>query len=526
MYDILLRGGLVYDGLGSSPFRADIAIKDGRIYEMGEIGRNASTREKIDIDGGIVCPGFIDVNNHSDTHWRIFSDPTLESLVRQGITTMIGGACGSSLAPLLKDRAIESIRKWIDIRETNINWQSMDDLLSLLSLREIPINYTTLVGHNTLRRAIIGDEHRPSTQMEIDQMVYALRNSLKEGALGLSFGLAYTHAKSADDRELGTFFMEMARAKRISSIHLRNEGAWVLEALEEVLEYAKQTNATLHISHAKIMGEKNWKLFEKYLSLLDEAVKNNVHISFDIFPYNYTGTVLYTLLPDWVSEGGRDAMLHRLRDRALRRQVKIDMQKMGLEYENIYILNATFLDRALTKKSILQIAQSRNSTPEDALIDVLLSSEGRAIVRMNVLFEKHIEKAIQHPLSIIASDGAGYGIEHRQTGESVHPRCFGCFPRFLSYYVKERKLLSWEEAIYKITGFPAKCFGIEKRGVLQEGNYADITIFDPETIEEKATIQNPYQYAQGINHLIVNGKIVLRDGVYKEKKAGMVIRKK
>lgn len=525
MYDILLRGGLIYDGSGSLPFRADIAIKDGYIHEIGEIGKNEATREKLDVDGCIVSPGFIDVNNHSDTYWRIFSDPHLESLVRQGITTMVGGACGSSLAPLLKDRAIDSIRKWVDIREMNINWQSMDDFLSFLSTRGISLNYATLVGHGTLRRAIIGDQHRPSTQMECDQMVHALKSSLKEGALGSSFGLAYTHAKAADDKELGAMFMEMARAKKISSIHLRNEGPWVLEALSEVLGYAKQTNASIHISHAKIMGKKNWNVFEKYISLLEEAVKDNVRVSFDIFPYNYTGTVLYTLLPDWVSEGGRDVMLHRLRDASTRRQVKVEMKKTGLEYENIYILSATFLDRALTKKSISQLAQARNSDPEDTLIDVLLSSEGRAIVRMNVLFEEHIEKAIQHPLSIIASDGAGYGIEHRQTGENVHPRCFGCFPRFLSYYVKERKLLSWEEAIHKITGFPAHRFGIEKRGILKEGNYADITIFNPESLEDRATVQNPYQYAQGIEHLIINGELVLKDAVYREKNAGMIIRK-
>jgi N-acyl-D-amino-acid deacylase len=319
--------------------------------------------------------------------------------------------------------------------------------------------------------------------------------------------------------------MEIARAKRITSIHLRNESVLVLEALSEVLEYAKQTKASLHISHAKIMGQKNWKLFEKYLSLLEEAVKDNVRVSFDVFPYNYTGTVLYTLLPDWVSEGGRYAMLQRLKERFTRRQIKVEMQKTGIEYKNIYLLGATFLDRSLTKKSLAQIACARNGDPEDAIMDILLSSEGRAIVRMDVLSEEHIEKAIQHPLSIIASDGAGYSIDHRQTGETIHPRCFGCFPRFLSHYVQERKLLSWQEAIYKITGFPARRFGIEKRGILQEGNYADIVVFDPENLKERATIQNPYQYAQGIEHLIINGELVLKDAVYREKKAGMIIRK-
>lgn len=525
MYDILLRGGLIYDGSGSLPFRADIGIKDGHIYEIGEIGKNEATRERLDIEGLIVSPGFIDVNNNSDTHGRLFLDPNLESLIRQGITTIVGGNCGSSLAPLLKDRAFDSIRKWVDVRKMNINWQSVDDFLSLLSSRGMSVNYATLVGHGTLRRAIIGDEHRPSTQIEIDQITYAMKNALKEGALGASFGLAYTHAKAADDKELGALFMEIARAKRITSIHLRNESVLVLEALSEVLEYAKQTKASLHISHAKIMGQKNWKLFEKYLSLLEEAVKDNVRVSFDVFPYNYTGTVLYTLLPDWVSEGGRYAMLQRLKERFTRRQIKVEMQKTGIEYKNIYLLGATFLDRSLTKKSLAQIACARNGDPEDAIMDILLSSEGRAIVRMDVLSEEHIEKAIQHPLSIIASDGAGYSIDHRQTGETIHPRCFGCFPRFLSHYVQERKLLSWQEAIYKITGFPARRFGIEKRGILQEGNYADIVVFDPENLKERATIQNPYQYAQGIEHLIINGELVLKDAVYREKKAGMIIRK-
>jgi len=524
MYDIVIRGGNVYDGSGAPPVEQDIAIKDGYIHEVGDLGRTATARKTIDAHGLVVAPGFIDVNNHSDTHWRMFADPGLESLIHQGVTTIIGGMCGSSLAPLLNDDAIDSIRKWIDTRSVNVSWHQVRDLLLHLHSRGIPINYGTLAGHSTIRRAIVGDEHRPYTEDELLQAVSALEIALKEGALGMSLGLAYTHAKAADEHELLEMMKVASTLRGLVSVHLRNEDALVDIALGEVIEYAQRTRARLHINHLKTMGHGNWKNFSSIISRLEDSARNGLSISFDVFPYNYTGSVLYIMLPDWVTEGGRDAMLARLRDHSVRRQVVTEMKKNGIDYENVHILSASFLDRKMTKKSVADIARTRGVTPEEAVLDVLLSSEGRAIARMNVLREKDVEQAMKHPLSIIASDGSGYGADHKKVGEDIHPRCFGAFPRFLGRYVRDKEIMSWEEAIYKITGYPAMRFGVKNRGLIKAGNYADVVIFDRDAIQEEATIRNPYQYARGVEYVMVNGEVVLEEGEYLVQNAGMIVK--
>ncbi|QQS61034.1 MAG: D-aminoacylase [Candidatus Moraniibacteriota bacterium] len=525
MYDILLRGGLVYDGTGAKPVRADVAIKDGFIHEMGEISKNQATRESIDVEGKVVSPGFIDVNNHSDTHWRMFFDPKLESLLSQGITTIIGGSCGSSLAPLLNEKAIDSIRKWIEVRSVHANWGHLCEFFSYLALRGIPLNFATLVGHNTLRRALVGDENRACTEEELAQAVRAVQTSLQEGALGLSFGLAYTHAKAADEREIQSL-MKAVSAKGIITVHLRNEGPFIQESLGEMLEYAKNTQSRLHISHLKVMGKRNWQSFDGALSLLDTASQEGVDVSFDVFPYDFSGSVLYTLLPDWVCEGGRMPMLERLRDFPTKRQIVSEMKQSSFEFEKMHILSATFLNQSLTKKNISEIAKSRGIESEEAFIEILLASEGRALARMNVLSEENMEKAMKHPLSMICSDGSGYSLKHKIIGEEIHPRNFGAFPRFLGHYVREKKLLSLEEALYKITGFPAKRFGISQRGVLKEGNYADIVVFDPDKIRDEATVQNPYQYASGIEYVVVNGEFAWRDSQCVAKNSGLIVKRK
>jgi len=524
MYDILIRGGNVYDGSGAPPVRTDIAIKDGHIHEIGEIGKDAPTRQYIDAGDLIVAPGFIDVNNHSDTHWRIFSDPGLESLLYQGITTMIGGSCGSSLAPLLRDGAIDSIRKWIDTRRVNVNWHQVRDLFLHLHSRGIPLNYGMLAGHSTIRRAIVGDEHRVYEEEELQQALSALDRSLSEGALGMSLGLAYSHAKAADDKEIIAMMKVVAQSNGIVSAHLRNESSLVDVALQDVITWAKESRARLHITHLKAMGRGNWDIFDSLLNRLEENAREDVSLSFDVFPYDFTGSVLYTMLPDWVSQGGRDAMLGRLHDQSLRRQVVVEMQRGGIEYERVHILSASFLDRSMTKKSITEIAQSRNVSPEEAVIDVLLSSEGRAIARMNVLSESHIEKGLKHPLSMVASDGSGYSKEYKKIGEDIHPRCFGAFPRFLGRYVRDKKLMSWEEALYKITGYPASRFGIVKRGLLKEGYHADVVVFDPKSLRDEATVRNPFQYARGMENVIINGESVLDKGKISVQNAGMILR--
>ena len=281
----------------------------------------------------------------------------------------------------------------------------------------------------------------------------------------------------------------------------------------------------MQISHLKAMGEKNWGFMEEALNLIETARTSNVDVHFDIYPYTYTGSVLYIMLPDWATEGGRNMMLSRLKDPELRARVIKEMRENEHDYSKI-IISISALDKTLNHKKITEIAEIQGKSVEDAILDLLIASEGRVITMMDVLSEKNVDKGVINPFSMIASNGSGYDISHKETGEMVHPRNFGSFPRVFSRYVKGRKVVSWEEAVRKMSGLPAEKFRISKRGILAEGNCADVVIINPETISDLATIENPYQYSKGIEWVIVNGKPAVKNGIITGEMAGEVIRRR
>ncbi len=273
------------------------------------------------------------------------------------------------------------------------------------------------------------------------------------------------------------------------------------------------------------MGEKNWPLMEEAISKVENARSDGLDVNFDVFPYTVTGSVLYILLPDWVAEGGREMMIRRLREPHIKSQVVEEMRANFFDYSKI-IVSISSMDKTLTRKRISEIADSQGKLPEEVVVDLLVASEGRVVTAMEILSGKNTQKAIQHPFSIISSNGSGYNIDHRSTGEQVHPRNFGSFPRVLANYVREKKILSWEEAIHKMSGRPARKFGLRERGTIAKENFADIAVIDPDNVQDLATIENPYQYSKGIETVIVNGQIALDGGVYASQRAGMVIRRK
>jgi len=523
MFDILIKNGMLVDGTGKAMYQANIGIKEDRIVEIGEL-HNEKGEIEIDAEGKIVCPGFIDVNNHSDTYWQIFQNPNLESLLYQGITTIIGGNCGSSLAPLADSKTLQSIQKWSNLNQINFNWLSLKEFFDFLETKKISVNFGTLTGHGTLRRGILKDQMRGLEQKELDFVKKMLTQSFKEGALGMSTGLVYTHARSATVDELSELANIIKKFDGVYVTHVRDERKDFLEAIEESIKVAEKTGVKLHIAHLKVMGENNWDLMDDAFYLLDKAHEKGMEISFDVFPYTNTGTVLYTLLPNWVSAGGKKVMLQRLKDQIIRKKVIREMQESGFNYSKIEIA-ISLLNKTLGNKSIAEIAKSQEKSLEEAVLDILLASEGRVITSMEVLSEENVEKAIMHPLSIISTNGAGYNIAHSKTGELVHPRSFGAFPKVLAKYVKEKKIISWEEAIRKMTLAPAKKFGIEKRGKLELKYFADIAIIDQNKIEDLATADNPYQYSQGVETLIINGQLVLDKGKCTGLKNGKVLRR-
>lgn len=523
MYDVIIRNGTIIDGTGARMFRADIGIKENIITAIGDL-HNDSSRRIIDATDQYVAPGFVDVNNHSDTYWQIFSNPHLESLMYQGITTVVGGNCGSSLAPLVNASMLQSIQKWADIRKINLNWLTMKEFLLEIERHKLSVNFATLSGHGTIRRGFVKDESRALSLNESASLLKMLKQSLRDGSLGCSLGLEYTHAKNASAHELESVGELMKKQNGVYAVHLRNEEEHLSESLEEALHIAQSTGCRLHISHLKSVGEEHWPLMEKALYLIDAANSSGMDVTFDVYPYTSTGTVLYTLLPEWVTEGGRRMMLSRLKDEGVRHEIIIELREKERDYSKIIILTSS-LNQILVRQSIAAIAKNQNVSPEEALINVLVASGGRAVASMEVLSEENIEKSIQNPFSIISTNGSGYSKEYEDTNERVHPRSFGAFSLVLSKYVREKKLLSWEEAIHKMSGKPAEKFGIDNRGVLREGNYADIVVFHPSRIESGATYENPYQYARGMNYVLVNGVISVEDGEYTGNRSGIVLKK-
>ena len=521
MYDILIKKGTVIDGSGRPMFQADIAIREGVIMAIGELSHERGEQE-IDASGKYIAPGFIDVNNHADTYWQLFKNPLQESLLYQGVTTIIGGNSGSSLAPLTSSETIRSIQKWTDVQKINFNWLRMSEYLAELKKRGLGVNFATLVGHGTLRRGVMHDVARTIIPEDIAIMNTLLETALKEGAIGLSTGLHYTHARDAGAREITTLVKTVVEKDGVYATYVRDEEAGLVGAVEEAMNVAKETGVTLHISHLKAVGEANWPRMQEALELIEVRALEGIKVTFDVYPYTQTGSVLYTLFPEWITKDGRQMMMAKLRDPQTRQAVLRDLKTKNLNYDQILIA-ASSLSRMLTRRRISEIAVLQGTSPEQTLLDFLMASDGRAIVSLEVLSSKNVREAIQHPFSIISSNGSGYGIEHKESGELVHPRSFGTFPKVLREYVREEKILSWEEAIHKMTGKPADVFRLEKRGRLMKGHVADIVVFDPNTVTDNATLENPYQYATGIDTVIINGELALTNGTILPLKRGKIL---
>jgi len=378
MYDIIIKNGLILDGTGSREFAGDVGVKEGIIATIGNL--NGERAEKmIDAKGCYVSPGFVDINNHSDTYWQIFLNPDLESLMRQGITTIVGGNCGSSLAPLTDGSMLQSIQKWTDIRNLNLNWLSTKEFLEEVERRALSVNFTTLLGHGTLRRGFVRDESRPLRAAELSGMAKMLKQSLHEGSVGMSLGLAYVHGRHATEHELSTLASVVGRAGGFCTAHLRSEGRELPEAVAEAITMARSSGVRLHISHLKAVGRRYWEHMDRALYLLEASDSEGVDVSFDVYPYRATATVLYTILPTWVTDGGKKMMLERLRDKSIRIEVIHDLKEEHIDYSSA-ILSVSSLDKMMMRTNVLDMARSQGKIPEEVILDVLLASDDRAIV--------------------------------------------------------------------------------------------------------------------------------------------------
>lgn len=524
MYDIIIKNGTIIDGTGDPMFRADIGIKEDVIKTIGDLEHEAAERV-IDAEGCYMAPGFIDINNHSDTYWQLFLEPSLESLVYQGVTTIVGGNCGSSLAPLADISILQSIQKWTDIQKINLNWLRMGEFLEEVERHKLSVNFATLVGHGTLRRGLIRNEVRTLRMEESKVEQDMLRQALKDGAWGLSTGLAYAHMRRASREEMTLLSRTVRKHEGVYAFHLRGESINLIRSVEEAILVAKAFGVRLHISHLKAVGKESWPMMEKVLGLIDRAIAEGLKISFDVYPYTHTGSVLYTLLPEWVTEGGKKMMLERLKNPAIRHEVIREIESKQWDYSKAVLINSS-LNQMMTKQNIADIANMQDKSPEEVLIDILVASDGRAVASLEVLSEENICQALRHPAALVASNGAGYSLIHAETGNRVHPRSFGTFSRVLGRYTRQEKLFTWEEAIHKMSGKPAQVLGIQNRGILRKGYAADIVVFHPDEVTDCATMEHPYRYSKGMRWVFVNGAAVLEKGVITAKRTGRILRKK
>ena len=505
-YDLLIKNGTVYDGTLSPPQTMDIAIAGDKIVKLGQLDPTHAL-ETIDAKGLTVAPGFIDTHTHLDPLDNLIELSTAESQLRQGVTTSIGGPDG----------------RGVPLQFT------VQEFLDSLKRTGIGINMGFMAGHNSIRKRVMGMEDRAPTEKELAQMIEQLAQAMNEGAFGLSTGLKYLPGAFAHVEEVIALSKAAANKGGIYSTHLRDEGIEIMPAIEETIKIAKEANIPIILTHHKVIGKPMWGKSNSTLARVDEARKNNVNIILDQYPYNASHTGLSVLIPAWARAGGQEKFIERLSDETLYKKIQAEIifnilnDRGGRDLKRIQFARVPWQPE-LEGKTLHDwiVQEGREPTIEIGAEYVIKGQRnGGASCIYHAMDEKDVENIMQHPLTMIASDGR----LSRPGKGHPHPRAYGTFPRVLGQYVREKKLLSLEEAIYKMTSFPAQTYGLNTRGQIKEGMMADIVIFDANTIEDKATFIDPHQYPVGINYVLVNGKKAIDQGQFLNKKEGRVLRK-
>ena len=529
MYDIIIRHGKIVDGTGNPWYKSDIGIRGDAIATIGRISDEAE--HVIDADGLYVSPGFIDVHCHPDFTVLDRSNPR-DFKLRQGITTEVAGNCGETAAPvnpdtldLLKayvafEAPLEGILSW--------EWRTFDDYLRVLEGFDIPTNFVPLVGHGTVRIAAMGFDNRAPTEVELSEMKGFVREAMESGAFGLSVGLGYAPGDYADNHEIIELAKVAAEHGGLFATHMRDYSDHVFESLDESFEVARQAQIPVVISHIGVRGRANTGKINDALAAIEKARQEGLQVTTDVYTIA-AGTTLRLLLPHWASEGTLEDLFERLRDPASRSRMKQEMAEETAAWEadsHESRWNSIRLARVVTQANsrfqgmtINEISRLRGADPEETVMDLVL--EERCQATMYTIFEQtdDLTTAVTHPLTMIETDAMGFVEGSPSAGQ------YGTFPRVLSYYVREKRLLRLEEAVRKMTSYSAQTMGLQGKGVIREGADADIVIFDLDTINERATLEEPKHYPDGIEYVLVNGQVVVNKGKFTGRMAGRVVRK-
>jgi N-acyl-D-amino-acid deacylase len=545
MYSLLIRGAKIVDGTGNPWFRADVAVKDQRIVRVGKVDSTEAQRI-IDAHGKVLCPGFIDQHSHGDL--CVTAEDSiryLEGRIRQGITTEILGNCGISVAPVSESstESMKAFTSWMSPDALQWQWREMDDYLSLLERKGVHVNVGTLTGHGTIRATAMGFRSGPPNHEEMEMMKRLLQDSLEQGSFGMSMGLIYAPGMYADTRELIELARVVSSFNGLVTSHVRGSSETNLLAERELIRIGQEADCRVHRSHNEAVGQAHWGKIRDSLHMEEEARSRGVDMAYDMFPYTAAMTMMLAIYPPWALEGGWEGLRKRLQDPQTRRMIEEDIEEVvpgwpswregswphnlvgATGWENIYI---GFIPSQRNKRfeglNLTELGELLGKSPFDAISDLLIEEEG-AISQL--IFGVSGDRDNDAPLrELIVHRLGGFATDAVDIGKGrPHPAAYGTYPRILGKYVREEGLLPLEDAVRKMTSFPAARLGIKERGLIREGFFADLVIFDEERVMDKATYEEPRQFPEGIEYVMINGQVVLNRGELHPVKAGHVLRR-
>lgn len=511
--DTVLRGALVFDGTGASPIEADVALSGDRIVGVGPRLRAGGAPE-IDLRGLALAPGFVDIHSHADL--PLFVEPRAESRVRQGVTTEVVGQDGSSIGPWTPEQAARVEESYHERYGVRLGFRDIAGFFGALDQRGAAVNVASMVGQGTVRGYIVGEDDRPATEAEIERMREQVRGALRAGACGMSSGLEYTPGAFATAAEIAAVAAALRETGLPYSTHVRNEDDRLLAAIEEAIDIGRMAGAPVQISHLKCQGERNWWKVDPALRTVAGARAAGNDVMFDVYPYVAFSTGLANLFPIHARDGGDDAFIARLGDPArrlaLEAAVRAKIDQLG-SWNSVQVTSTHSDALAWARgRRLGQLAAERGEEPYELLVRLIVDDRNRAGMVAFGMSEENVARKLAHPLSIVCSDGGAFAPYGPLSEGAPHPRAYGAFPRVLGHFCRERRVLPLESAIHKMTLLPASRLRLAGRGRVAPGSFADLVAFDLDRVADRATFEDPHRYPDGIPHVWVNGRAVIRDG--------------
>ena len=534
MYDLIIKNIKIYDGSGGEPFISDVGIKGDKIEKIGSImdgiaspliKSEARNDKLINGEGLCLSPGFVDIHSHSDYYLLI--DPLAQSKVRQGVTTEVGGNCGYSASPIFGSPLLERGKSYKEQFGLDLNWTDIKGYSEKIEENGISLNYCQLIGHNTVRASVAGVVDREPSPDEMKKMERIIEEAMDDGAVGMSVGFAYTPSCFAKKEEVANLCKIVAKRGGIFTTHIRSEGRTLIESIEEVIDIARVSGVRLQISHLKTFGEENWGKLDEVFKLIESAINEGIDIVCDRYPYTAANTGLQAVLPDWVFDGGKEKAIERLKDYKTRDKIKTELLK---KYPSNSYWDSVMISQGVTAKnketegkSVKKGAEIFKKDVIDFLFDILIEENLEVDAIYFSMSEDNMKRILKKDYVMIGSDSGARSTDGLLGLGLPHPRTFGTFPRVLGKYCRDEKLFDLPTAIYKMTSYPCKRIGIKDRGLIKEGYFADLVIFNPDTISDTATYESPKNYPKGIEYVIINGKITVNNGNHTGAKAGRIL---